>query len=209
MLCYCQCHLGRNASMRRLTFLLTVLTLVVTALGQSPAGAQSYPTKPIRVIVPFAAGGAVDVLARLITVKMSESVGQPVVIENRPAPAAISRPTRSRNRRPTATPSCRTPTARRSARRSIARCRSIRCKDFIPVTQLVASQLLLVATPSLPANIGEGADRARQGEARQPQLRHDRHRQSAASDDGDVQAHGRHHSYRPCPTGATRRSTPR
>ncbi len=64
--------------MRRL---IVALVLVLAALG--PASAQSYPSKPIRVIVPFAPGGAVDVLARLVGAKMSDSIGQPVIIENR------------------------------------------------------------------------------------------------------------------------------
>ena len=82
--------------MRRLIVALTAvaLTVVLAALGPGsgpgPAGAQSYPTKPIRVIVPFAAGGAVDVLARLVSAKMSESVGQPVIIENRAGAAGRS-----------------------------------------------------------------------------------------------------------------------
>ena len=54
------------------------------ALGLSaPAFAQgSYPTKPIRMIVPLAAGSAVDVAARLLAQKMSQSMGQAIVIEN-------------------------------------------------------------------------------------------------------------------------------
>src|ERR1043165_3595800 len=68
----------RSTSMK---WLIVALTFVLAGLG--PADAQSYPTKPIRVIVPFAAGGAVDVLARLVSAKMSDSIGQPVIIENR------------------------------------------------------------------------------------------------------------------------------
>jgi tripartite-type tricarboxylate transporter receptor subunit TctC len=59
------------------------MALALAMLGTSPASAQSYPSKPIRVIVPFVAGGAVDVLARLVSAKMSESIGQPVIVENR------------------------------------------------------------------------------------------------------------------------------
>jgi tripartite-type tricarboxylate transporter receptor subunit TctC len=61
---------------------VSVLALAAL-LAAAGAGAQSYPTKPIRVIVPFSAGGPNDVLARLVTPKITEKLGQPVVIENR------------------------------------------------------------------------------------------------------------------------------
>ncbi len=64
--------------------LLAALTL--TALGAAPAGAvfaQSYPTKPITIVVPFAAGGTTDILARIIGEGMTKELGQPVIIDNR------------------------------------------------------------------------------------------------------------------------------
>jgi tripartite-type tricarboxylate transporter receptor subunit TctC len=48
-----------------------------------PARAQSFPAKPIRIIVPFPAGGTTDVIARFVAQRMAETMGQPVVVENR------------------------------------------------------------------------------------------------------------------------------
>ena len=60
------------------------LFIVTTA-----AGAQSYPDKPIRVIVPFTAGGGSDVIARLLGPRLSERLGKPMVIDNRAAASGV------------------------------------------------------------------------------------------------------------------------
>ena len=60
-----------------------LLSSLLGAMLALPAAAQSnYPNKPIRMIVPLAAGSAVDVAARMVAQKMSLSLGQTVVVEN-------------------------------------------------------------------------------------------------------------------------------
>jgi tripartite-type tricarboxylate transporter receptor subunit TctC len=63
--------------MRRLTALFLMLV-------SGFAAAQTYPSKPIRLLVGFSPGGAPDIIARMLGVKLQQSLGQPIVIENRP-----------------------------------------------------------------------------------------------------------------------------
>ena len=66
--------------------LIVAISFAGALLGLQPtlALAQSYPAKPIRMIVPFPAGGATDILARALSQKLGEKIGQTVVVENRP-----------------------------------------------------------------------------------------------------------------------------
>jgi tripartite-type tricarboxylate transporter receptor subunit TctC len=75
----------RHIARRFIPFTLLALG---TVLGSS-AHAQAWPSKPVRVIVPYSAGGAADILVRLLMDKLSQRVGQPMVIDNRPGASSL------------------------------------------------------------------------------------------------------------------------
>src|SRR5262245_50826797 len=135
--------------MKRLWF---TLALAVLALHAGSAAAQTYPSRPIRIVVPFVAGGAVDALARMMGAKLSETLGQPVIVENRPgaagnvaADAVAKSPPDGYTILQNTNGQAISPSIYRSLPFDVVR-------DFVPVTQLVASQLVLVASPKLSAS---------------------------------------------------------
>jgi tripartite-type tricarboxylate transporter receptor subunit TctC len=65
------------------------LSLLALPLSMANAAGETYPNKPIRMIIPFAPGGSTDVVFRILAPKLSEQLGQPVVVENRPGGGAI------------------------------------------------------------------------------------------------------------------------
>ena len=64
--------------------LLAILGIAVAAFTAHDAAAQAYPSKPVRIIVPYPAGGTSDILARTLGQKLSEMWNQPVIVENKP-----------------------------------------------------------------------------------------------------------------------------
>src|ERR1700754_4149040 len=63
------------------------IAALAASIGLSSATlAQTYPNQSVRIVVPFSAGSATDILARLISDKLADRLGQPVIVENRPGP---------------------------------------------------------------------------------------------------------------------------
>jgi len=68
----------------KMTLTLAAGALLAFALVSPPLSAQPYPSKPVKIVAPFAPGGLVDVLSRAVGDRLTKSLGQPVIVENRP-----------------------------------------------------------------------------------------------------------------------------
>ena len=133
-----------------------VLALVLASLSADGASGQAYPNRPVRVLVPFAAGGAVDTLARIVGQKLSESFGQPVIIENRPGAGGNLASEVLAKSPPDGYTVLQTVNGIAISPSLYKALPFDSQKDFIAVTQLVRSQLILVANPRLEAgNVAE------------------------------------------------------
>ena len=137
---------------------IVFIAALAACIGGGPrsAAAEDYPARPITLIVPYPAGGGNDVLARLVAAKMSATLGQPIVIENRGG-AGSTIGTRDVAR---STPDGYTLLIATS---SLAINPQLYpdtaydpVKDFAPIGLIAKSPNLVLATPSLPAqNIAE------------------------------------------------------
>jgi tripartite-type tricarboxylate transporter receptor subunit TctC len=131
---------------------LVLLCAALLGTGM-PAGAQQYPTRPVRFVVPFAPGGSTDTLARTVGMKLTDALGQQVVVDNRPgANGDIGMMIVAK-----APPDGYTIVLGYIANLAIAPSLYAKMpydpvKDFQPLTQPASSPNVLTAHPSVPAN---------------------------------------------------------
>ncbi len=127
------------------------LPIAALALASGLCLAQSYPTKPVRLVVPFPPGGAVDLIARLIQPKMSESLGQPFLLENRPGAAGNVGVESVARSAPDGYTLVINTNGQAISPAIYKKLNYDAVRDFTPLSQLVASNLILIASPKLPA----------------------------------------------------------
>jgi len=126
---------------------------VLLAVSAAGAAAQPYPTKPIRLVVPFPAGGTTDILAREVGQRLSLSLGQPVVIDNRPGAAGnIGSELVAKSAPDGYTLLMATVGTHAINPNLYARMPYDHVKDFAPVVLVAGVPNVLEVTPSLPVN---------------------------------------------------------
>ena len=128
----------------------TGFAVLLAALATS-AFAQGYPSKPAKVIVPYPPGGPTDIVARVVSQKLSDQMGQQFIVENRPgaggnigAEAVAKGPADGYTLLVATTAHAINPSLFKSLGYNLT-------KDFAPVSQLTSGPLVIVAHPSLPA----------------------------------------------------------
>ena len=131
-----------------IAFICGLLSLVLTA----PANAQSYPTKPVRVVVPYPPGGPTDIVARVLFQQVSEATGQQFLVDNR-AGAGGNIGAEIVAKSPADGYTLLIGTTAHAINMSLFKNLSYDVqKDFAPVSLLTQGPLVLVAHPQFPAN---------------------------------------------------------
>lgn len=131
-----------------------VVSLILAAVAGSlalPVSAQGYPAKPVRMIIPFSAGGAADVPGRIVTQKLAEVLRQQVVVENRPGAGSTIGADLAAKAAPdgyTVFMISNTHFVSAALHKKLA---YDSLNDFTPVTQITSAPNVMVVHPSLPA----------------------------------------------------------
>ena len=133
--------------------MLKIIRVIAIALAASSlqVQAQPYPNQPIRLIVPFAAGGPSDVLARAFSQKLGEDLGQPVIIDNKPGAGTNLAAEFVARSKPDGYTIFLMMVGTQAINEALYKKLSYNTvKDFAPITLVASSSLMLVANPSVP-----------------------------------------------------------
>ncbi len=129
-----------------------IAVLLVTLAWSGPALAQNFPSKPIRFVVPYAPGGSTDIVARILAQKLSDAMGQQVVVDNRPGAGGSIGADVVAKSPPDGYTMVTAVTGTMAINQFLYRKLPFDPdKDFAPVTQVGSLPLILVVHPSLPA----------------------------------------------------------
>jgi tripartite-type tricarboxylate transporter receptor subunit TctC len=117
-----------------------------------PASAQSYPSRPVKIIVPYGAGGPADIYARFLGARMQDPLGQPVVVEDRPGGGSILGTDAVAKSAPDGYTLLMMSNTHTVNETLIPKKPFELMRDLAPITGVNYSDLLMVIHPSVPAN---------------------------------------------------------
>lgn len=133
--------------MRKVILAISLIGLIISFNSQ----AQSYPNQPIRLVIPFAAGGPSDVLARGFSQKLGESLGQPIIIDNKPgAGTNLAAEFVAKSKADGYTIFLMMVGTQAINETLYKKLSYNTIKDFSPISLVASSSLMLVANPSVP-----------------------------------------------------------
>ncbi len=123
----------------------------VAAFAALPVAAQAYPSKPVRMIIPFSAGGAADVPGRIVTGKLGEALGQQVIVDNRPGAGSTIGADAAAKSAPDGYTIFMISNTHFVSAALYKKLAYDSLNDFTPVTQITSAPNVMVVHPSLPA----------------------------------------------------------
>ncbi len=126
------------------------MAILLVAAGLHPARAQPYPVKPVRLVVPYPPGGGTDTLARVVSQKLSEGLGQQVIMDNRPGAGANIGMELAAKSAPDGYTLALATISNAISASLYSKLNYDLVRDFSPVTLLATTPHLLVVHPSLP-----------------------------------------------------------
>jgi tripartite-type tricarboxylate transporter receptor subunit TctC len=128
------------------------LACLVVALVAVPASPQDYPVRPVKIIVPFAAGGPADIYARFLAQRLQDAMGQPFVVEDRPGAGSVTGTDAVAKSAPDGYTLLLMSNAQTVNESLIPNKPYALLRDFAPVAPINYSDLVLVVHPSVAAN---------------------------------------------------------
>jgi tripartite-type tricarboxylate transporter receptor subunit TctC len=143
---------ARRLRVARFVF-LALLTCSLTLVSRGPAHAQTWPSKTIKLVLPFGAGGPTDVVARLATQILQDGLGQPAIVENRPGAGGATGTRLVAQAEPDGYTLLMGSVATLAAVPAVQKNAGFDpVKSFAPITELTVSGTLMIVPASLPVN---------------------------------------------------------
>ena len=169
---------------------LLSIAAVLAGLGCSPSHAQEWPSRAVKIVMGFGAGGLGDIAARSMANVMSPAIGQPVIIENMPGAGGATAAMNLARAAPDGHTMLWVSSQNAIAPSMFKNLPYDWSRDFAPIGPMATFDFVLFVPKQQPAQDREGRDRRRQERTRQVQLRLDRDRHRAEPVDAAIRVDG-------------------